>query len=382
MSGRKEYGATAPKHMDSSFSRVPRPEGRDRPSLSAARTTLADVAARAGVSVPTVSKVLNGRANCWASEETRERIRQAVADLGYRPNLAARGLASGHSRVIGFIAPGFGVAAGRSWAVGLTEAAARLDYAVTLSSHPNDSASEDRLIRRLLDRGVDGLAIYPVDRGPHKELRRLVETGFPVVTFEGANLLDFASDDASVDLDATGRLQARHLLALGRRRICIANTLPAARVNELRDAAIERELLAAGAPAPLRMNVRYRLAGETPNEEEIYAGIQAFVKSHAGAFDAVASYDPAASLVVRALLEHGLRVPKDVAVIGSGNETVARYGVIPLSSIDTHTDRIAAQGFDLLMERIGGLRSGNMYRCVTGVLDLVARRSSGGMPHM
>jgi DNA-binding LacI/PurR family transcriptional regulator len=354
------------------------PRSADKPAAtpSAPRPTLADVASRAGVTVPTVSKVLNGRANCWASEETRSRIREAVAELGYRPNLAARGLASGCSHVIGFISPGFGVTSERSWAVGLTEAASRQDYSVTVSSHPNDSASEDRLIRRLLDRGVDGLAIYPTDQGPHKELRRLVASGFPVVTFEGANLLDFPSDDASVDLDAAGRLQARHLLALGRRRLCIANTLPAARVNDQRDAAIERELLAAGAPAPLRMNVRYQLTGEKPNEEEIYAGIRAFVARQAEAFDAVATYDPAASLTIRALLEHGLRVPEDVAVIGSGNGTVARYGAIPLSSIDTHTDEAAAAGFDLLLDRIGNRVAHDAFRRLSSRLSLVARRST------
>lgn len=197
-----------------------------------------------------------------------------------------------------------------------------------------------------------------------------------MATFEVANLLAFPSDDASVDLDAAGRLQARHLLSLGRRRLCIANTLPAARVNDQRDAAIERELLAAGAPAPLRMNVRYQLTGEKPNEEEIYAGIRAFVARQAEAFDAVATYDPAASLTIRALLEHGLRVPEDVAVIGSGNGTVARYGAIPLSSIDTHTDEAAAAGFDLLLDRIGNRVAHDAFRRLSSRLSLVARRST------
>ena len=347
-----------------------------RPTPAAVRPTLADVAARAGVTVPTVSKVLNGRDNCWASEETRARIRAAVDDLGYRPNLAARGLASGCSHVIGFVSPGFGVASDRSWAVGLAEAAARQNYSVVVSSHPNDSASEDRLIRRILDRGVDGLVIYPVDSGHHAELRRLVAAGFPVLTLEGANLLDFGSDDVSVDLEAVGRLQARHLLSLGRRRVCIANALPSARVNDLRDRGIERELAEAGAPRPLLMNIDYSREDGTAREEALYAGLRAFIARRAGAFDAVASFDPLASLAIRALHDHGLRVPEDVAVVGSGNETVARYGAMPLSSIDTHTDEAAATGFDLLLDRIGDRVARDAFRRRSSRLSLVARRST------
>jgi DNA-binding LacI/PurR family transcriptional regulator len=361
------------KPMSDEIHRSIRPR---RSAPAAARPTLADVAARAGVTVPTVSKVLNDRDNCWASAETRSRIRAAADELGYRPNLAARGLASGRSRIIGFVSPGFGVASDRSWAVGLTEAAAREDYSVVVSSHPNDSTSEDRLILRLLDRGVDGLVIYPVDSGHHSELRRLVAAGFPVLTLEGANLLDFASDDVSVDLEAVGRLQARHLLSLGRRRICIANTLPAARVNGLRNDGIEHELAEAGALRSLPMGIEHAREGGATREEAIYAGMRAFIARHAGAFDAVASFDPVASLAVRALLDHGLRVPEDVAVIGSGNEAVARYGVVPLSSVDTHTDDGASAGFGLLLDRMRKRAARDAFRRITCRCSLVARRST------
>lgn len=331
----------------------------------------------AGVGLPTVSKVLNGRTDCWASAGTRGRIREAARALGYRPNLSARALRSGRSRVIGFVSPGFQAASGHSRPGGLTAAAERADYIVTVSSHANESAAEDRVIRGLLDRGVDGLAVYPVDPGPHRELRALVERGFPVVTFEGTNLLDFESDDVSVDYRAVGRLQARHLLGLGRRRVAIVKAVPEARINAIRDEGICEELAAAGAPAPRVLTVPRSAGDEIAEPEAVYAGVLRMVRRHAGAFDAVASYDSVASLAVRALLARGLRIPGDVAVIGAGDGPIAGYGAVPLTSVSTRDDWAGARAFALLAERLEG-RAGESFRRLTATPRLVVRQSTAG----
>ena len=342
----------------------------------AERITLAHVARKAGVSLPTVSKVLNDRPNCWASEETRRRIREAADALGYRPNLSARALRSGRSHVIGFVSPGFQAGSAHTRPGGLTDAAEKQHYTVILSSHPNDSDAEDRVIRRLLDRAVDGLVVYPVDPGPHQELRTLVARGFPVVTFEGANLLDFECDDVSVDHRAVGRLQARHLLEIGRRRVCIAKALPEARINTIRDDGIREELAAAVAPTPVVMTIHRPDKGEITDPEEAYAGIREFVREHAGTFDAVSSYDSIAALVIRALLERGLRIPDDVAVIGAGDGPIASYGAIPLTSISTQDDWAGTKAFELVMARIQG-RAGPRFRRLVSTAKLVVRQSTG-----
>lgn len=348
--------------------------------IDAERITLADVSKKAGVGIPTVSKVLNDRPNCWASEETRRRIRDAALELGYRPNLSARALRSGHSHVIGLVSPGFAASDVHSRPSGLTEAAAQADYTLTLSSHPNNSEAEDLAIQRLLDCAVAGLAIYPVDTGPHLALRALVARGFPVITFEGATLLDFACDDISVDFKAVGRLQAQHLLKLGRRRICIAKALPEAPINAIRDEGILEELASAGAPAPIFMTVHRPIDREIAVPDVIDAGIRDFMLKHAGAFDAVASYDSIASLVVRVLLERGLRIPDDVAVIGAGDTMMASYGAVPLTSVCTQDDWAGAKAFELLLDRITGKPPARPFRRLTSPATLIVRQSTQGRP--
>lgn len=348
---------------------------RAAPVPSFRRVALADVAEKAGVHAATASQVLNDRPNCWASETTRRRIRKAVEELGYRPNLAARALRSGRTHVIGLVSPGFAIGSSHSRAAGLTAAATKADYTVTLSSHPNDSESEDRVIRRLLDRGVDGLAIYPVDSGPHAELRRLVRSGFPVVTFEGANLLDFECDDISVDCETVGKLQAKHLLRLGRRRICLANTIPEARITAIREAAVRQELARAGAPAPLEMRLPGDITRELVEAETWEAPMRTFLKKHRGAFDGIIGSDHTTSLAIRLLHELGLRIPADVAVVGGGDSVLATYGEVPLTSVNAADDVAGAKAFGLLMDRLGGHRNGQFRRLISRA-KLIVRKST------
>lgn len=344
----------------------------DRPA------TLDDVARKTGLHRTTISQVLNKRANCWASEATRKRVHEAVAELGYRPNLSARALRSGRSHVIGLVMPGFHFSALRGRPAGLTELAAREGYTVALSSHPNDAASEDLVIRRMLDRSVDGLVIYPVDvRGPHRELNRLIKRGFPVVSFEGAALLKQVGDDISVDYREVARVQTRHMLDIGRRRFCIAKPLPEATINRLRDEWILHDAMAAGLPQPLIMRIERPADREIVDPRLFYGNIARYVRKHAGKFDAVLAVDPIAAIVVQVLLSQGIRVPEEVAVIGAGDTIVAHYNAVPLTSVNTEDDWAGEKAFELLRKQIEGKKTAPCSRLTT-TARLVIRQSTCG----
>jgi DNA-binding LacI/PurR family transcriptional regulator len=341
------------------------------------RITLDDVARESGFHRTTVSQVLNRSPHCWASEAARQTIQASAAALGYRPNLSARALRSGKTHLIGLVSPGFGIQSPHSRAGGLTEEAARHDYTVLVTSHPNDAESEDRVIRRLFDRGVDGLAIYPVDTGPHRELRALMANGFPVVTFDGASLLDFETDDLSVDYRDVGRLQARHLLELGRRRLCLANTQPEARINAIREAAIRDTLQQAGAPAPLETRLSRPATREFAEADPMEEPLHAFLTQHRQTVDGIIGFDAMASLAIRTLRRMNAVVPRDVAVAGAGNSMLASYGDMPMTSVSTADDSAGVRAFGLLMDRIEGRHQGPCRRMISPV-ELIVRESTGG----
>lgn len=340
------------------------------------RVTLADVAGKARVSLATVSQILNNRPTCWASAETRKRVMDAVSELGYRPNLSARALRSGETLTIGMVTTALGIGNARNRFAGVEEAAEKEGYSVMLCFHPNRPDTEDLRIRSFLDRGVDGLLVYPSEAGPHPELQKLVEDGFPLVTFDGAALLDFACDDICPDYAAVGRLQVQHLLESGRRRLCLINTRPNAKINALREAGALEAAAEAGLPPPLVLTLNQPGTKESPDLGELENEIAAFLRAHQGQFDGLLSYDSLSAVALRALLRLGLRVPDDVAVMGAGNSIIGEYNSLPISTISTQDDRQGAAAFSLLLDRMKGRLGGPTPRRLHQELVLMPRAST------
>ncbi len=316
------------------------------------RVTLADVARKASVSSATASQVLNNRPNCWASLETRGRILTAARELGYRPNLTARSLREGRTQSIGTVSPLFYAGTHHNRSTGIFEAARQRQYAVIYSVHGNLADQEENLIQLHLDKGIDGLILQPSDGGTHEELKRLVNIGFPVVTLDGSCAFSFDCDDVSADYTEAGRLQAAHLLALGRKRIVLANTVPTVYMHAVREDAVRQELEKEGLPPPLLMDIGIGADGEPPTQVQLESAMRTFLIQNKGQFDGLLGDDNAASLAIRLLLEMGLKVPEDVAVIGSGDTQLAQFGVVPLTSVNVNDLWIGEQAFKMLLSRI------------------------------
>uniref|UniRef100_UPI0028113331 LacI family DNA-binding transcriptional regulator n=1 Tax=Microbacterium sp. TaxID=51671 RepID=UPI0028113331 len=181
--------------------------------------SMADVAARAGVSHQTVSRVLNGHA--YVKPDTRERVLAAIDDLGYRPNRAARALVTARTRTIGILvtnATFFGPAS----TVFAIEAAARAEgYFVSIGSLLAMDASPVRAaLDQLIDQGVDGIVTVV----PQAQAMRLIdEVAPPVPIVAVAARADIPADSpiryVHVDQALGGAVATQHLLDLGHRRI-------------------------------------------------------------------------------------------------------------------------------------------------------------------
>jgi len=318
------------------------------------RVTLAQVATKAGVSSATASQVLNNRPNCWASLETRTRIHNAARELGYRPNLTARSLRAGRTQSIGVITPVFYIGTHHNRSTGIFQAARDANYAVLYSVHSNQPEMEEKLIQLQLDKGVDGLIVQPSDRGGHPELRRLVDMGFPVVTIDGSCGLPFDCPDVSADYTEAGKLQAAHLLEMGRRRIALANMLPATYMNAVREDAFRQEIEKAGLPPPLLMDIECPPDCEMPSHEPLEKALTDFINSHRGQFDAIAGCDCAMSIAIRVLMRMGIAIPDEVALIGAGDTPLARYSVLPITTVSVNDEWIGTEAFSMLTNMIEG----------------------------
>ncbi|GAA2318382.1 LacI family DNA-binding transcriptional regulator [Streptomyces violaceusniger] len=199
-----------------------------------------DVARRAGVSVATVSRVLNDHPSVRA--DTRERVLAAVADLGYRPNAVARSLRTDQTRTLGLVISDVLNPFFTELARSVEDAARELDYSVVIGNADERPDLQDHHVRTLMDRRIDGLLVSPTDGGSPMMLAA-ARAGTPMV------FVDRWIEDEGLDrvpvirTDGRGAIRAlvAHLCALGHRRVAIiagpaATTTGRERVDAFRSA--------------------------------------------------------------------------------------------------------------------------------------------------
>ena len=282
---------------------------------------MTDVADFAGVSHQTVSRVLNDHPS--VSPRTRALVLAAVEQLGYRPNTAARALATGRSRTLGVLSMSgtlFGPAATLS---GVQAAAREAQYAVTVV----DLASTEPLVLRqsaglLVRQGVDGIILIAPTTS---SADALVEAagGLPLVAVEGQPEGDVAV--VSVDQQAVGRLATQHLLDAGHATVWHVTGPLGFFEADGRVAGWRAALTAAGAEVPPP------LSGDWSPRSGYEAGrVLARMDDVTAVF---AGNDQMALGLLRALGEQGRRVPEDVSIVGVDDIPEAEYFSPPLTTV-------------------------------------------------
>lgn len=182
--------------------------------MSAGRVTLADVARAAGVSITTVSRVINVGPN--VREDVRARVQAAVLDLGYEPNAVARSLRSGRDATIGVVVDSLADAFFATFCHAIEQTAVERGLAVTIGTSGREAERETGLVQRFLQRQVAGLVLVPVGDSPAylSSLRRTTPTVFADRSVTPDDYDTVLGDDLDGAIQAT-----RHLLDHGHRRI-------------------------------------------------------------------------------------------------------------------------------------------------------------------
>ncbi len=176
------------------------------------RPTIKDVAARAGVSRQTVSRVINDKPE--VSPETRARVLAVIQELGYRPSATARSMVTGHTHTLGCITPNLTDFTFASMTESAQAEARHQGYFFLTGSAPTESDVEP-LLEELLRRGVDGLLVVnPYADGRHRHLLPLIEKGMAVVYLGNSSRGELVSSVRSNEREC-GRRATRHLLDLG-----------------------------------------------------------------------------------------------------------------------------------------------------------------------
>jgi LacI family transcriptional regulator len=333
-------------------------------------TSIKEVARRAGVSIGTVSAVLNRPE--LVAPTTRQRVLDAIRELGYVRNDSARALRSGHSRTVAVVVLDVANPFFTDVVRGVESALNGSDFMVIICNSGEDPARERRHLDQLEAQRVRGVLITPVDREAGERLDRLAQGGIPVVLVDrGAG--DPGRCSVAVDDVLGGRLAAEHLIELGHDRLAFVGgpmTIPQvtdrhAGASAVVERATGTRLRAFEMPA---LTTAY---GRTAGQQ--IADLPADVRPTA----VFCANDLLALGVLQEMTLRGLKVPGDVAIVGYDDIEYAAAAAVPLSSVAQPRERLGRTATELLFDEINE-GADHRHRQVLFAPELVVRESSAG----
>ncbi|ROR73928.1 LacI family DNA-binding transcriptional regulator [Bogoriella caseilytica] len=310
--------------------------------------TMHDVARRAGVSVKTVSNVVNDYPHIRPA--TRDRVMAAIAELGYQLNASARNLRRGRTGIVGLVVPTLSLPYFAELAESVIEVARARGLVVIIEQTGNsDRERELESLHSSRRTMTDGLIFSPLALGPDDE--QLLPTNPPLVLL-GERIFSDRVDHVTMRNTEAGQAATEYLLGLGRRRIAVIGSHEGEVVGSAALRTRGYELALQGAGLPLDPSL-YGEAGpwtRAAGAESIGRMLDSGVRP-----DAVfALNDTLAIGAMHEILVRGLTVPGDIAVIGFDDIEEAEYSAPPLTSVHFGREEIASAALDLLEARIAG----------------------------
>ncbi len=308
--------------------------------------TLKEIADDLGVSVVTVSKVLRNHEDI--SKKTRDLVLKRAKELGYRPNLTARSLVTGRSSLVGLLVPDlihpFFAEVARAVAATLRKQGLYL----LICSSEGDPDLERNQIEHLLSRRLDAIVIASVG-GDEEILQAVVQSRTPLILIDRKVDIPKSHFVGSNDI-MVGSLATEHLIAMGCKRIAHVRG-PDNSVGQKRMEGYKRALSKAGLPFRPEL-VTPVSGGDVESKAQGAEYAKALFSGGTRPDGLFCHSDPMAIGAMASALEAGLRIPKDLAIIGCGNLHYDDSLVIPLSSVDQKSDRVGERAAQLILEQV------------------------------
>lgn len=333
-----------------------------------AGVTIKDVAKRSGVSITTVSRVINDVG--YVKSSTKERVQEAIRSLGFSPSQLARSLSSGSSRIIGAVFPDISNPFFPAVARGIDDALTSNGYMLLICNTDGDSRQEEAIVGALLSRGVDGIVF--VTGGP--ESGALIEDASRQVA---VSLIDrempgIEFDTVTSDNYGGSYAMTRHLTSLGHRRIAFISGPPKLSTSRKRLSGFTQCCKDRGLQEPplvyygdFRYETGYSLARE-------------ILASGQGVTAVFAANDLMALGVMRGITDAGVPVPAQIAVAGFDDIFMSSLSRPSLSSVSQPAYRMGAVAAEMLLGRLraGGHRAPPRLEVLEA--SIVVRDSTGG----
>lgn len=307
--------------------------------------TIAEVAKQAGVSITTVSHVLNRTRR--VNPDTRERVERAISELGYRRNHAARVLAGGSSKTIGLVISGLTNMYFGPLLHAIERRVSEAGYVLVLGDSHDEEEMEQRVVDSLLDRGVDGMIVAPSAGFHHEAATQIARHGKPLVLIDRG--VDLECDQLIPENIESTRLLTTHLIEHGHRRIAAIAGLTGL---DSSDGRIEG-YRAALADHAIEFDSALVLDGGSDTDQafDAVSGVLAADSRPS----ALLSLNNAMTIgALRAINRSGLSIPGDLALVAYDDFEWSDLFQPGLTAIAQDEARMGAEAVDLLIARIQG----------------------------
>jgi LacI family transcriptional regulator len=305
-----------------------------------------DIARDLGLSVVTVSKVLRDHPDI--SEETRQRVLNRVKELDYQPNVLARSLVTGRSYLVGLVVPGLLHPFFAEIAKGLSTGIRAKGYSLLVSSSEEDPELERQEIRQLLARRLDALVVASSGTSI-EQFQRMDFQSLPYVLID-REFPELEANFVGIDDTTAGRIATEHLLDIGCR--CVAHIINRENSTGIRRFEGYRQALHnRGVP----FSEEYVVRGMHVDTESLTQGAEAMrllLQRNPRPDGVFCHNDPLAIGAMNAILDAGLRIPEDIAIIGCGNLHYDNCLRVGLSSIDQHSEQIGQSAAEIVLSLI------------------------------
>ncbi len=332
--------------------------------------TIHDVASRAGVSIGTVSAVINRKDT--VSRSTRRNVLEVITELNYRPRAAARRrLQASVEKSIGLVVkeiqnPYFG-----DIIIGAQDAAAEAGYNVLVSHSGRNYALEQQLVQLLVAKDVDGLIINPL-LDANSDLSHLFELkrhNIPFVLIENVKGLQASMVD--VDNVEAEKAAVEYLVGLGHKHIVHFSGPPYSMHSDERIEGVRRAFSA----RELVLHEQDVLVGGATLEEGYKTGLDYF-RDNTAPPTAVACYNDLFAIgLMRAVLELGLRIPQDLSVVGYDDIEMASYAPVPLTTVRVPKKEMGRHAAEMLIRSVNAANGKDIEKMIIKA-DLVVRGST------
>lgn len=312
-------------------------------------TTIRDVANLTGVSPSTVSRVLNSKGTI--SEETKQRILNAMEQLQYVPNDVARNFANGSSRNIALVidATDAGAYANNFFnntVFGLETVACKKDYNLIITSAPSNSKGSSVVEKMMLGKKIDGV-VLPISLVSKKIIKKVETLNFPCVIIGHPEEISVETNWVDINNVQAAQLAVKHLLHQGYTKLAFLSNGDAKSFNKDRISGFCRELAQQGHD----VKPQHIIHGE-PTLNSGIENVKALLESEEAPDAVICSDDRLALGALRAAQEKGLKSPQDFGIISFDNTAVTELSQPDITSIDVDTFDLGVQAAEILIRQI------------------------------